>query len=863
MVKRLFAVGAGVTMLGATAMGAMAADLSNYPSMFVKDGTFNGFFVVGENAAAIDNLAMTDIAAAMKYNAPSATATTTVEGDNWRVGTSSQKYELTNSNSTQGSLGGENIYAIQTFIDKSELKALSSGSYATGEGTYAYQQYLYFDIRNSKLNEITYYGTNGDDKTADFFFVKSGANIGQYKLEFSSNAQSTIKDTAGSSSTSGTVLDDFENTKLSMMGKEYTLVLARRPQARPQGSIKLTMMGGAASGSLLEGDTTTLEASGKSYEIALTYVDSTYAKFTVNGEATGKLQKGDTYKLSDGNNVGVSEVLYQSYAGGVHSADFFIGANKLVLQDNTVTDSVSDSTLTIGSTSISGADVVITGTDDNSTFKISTIIMNMTADSDYYVGNGAKLSDVITAENDHKEMLFTNNWDVEYKGLEDAENHDIGIKSNSDRKYDLIWYDGDGNKVTMPLAYADSSTTTQLSEDGTKHVAWFENTSLMKNDYFILTGGTSNDGSGKSFLLQYKGADKDTATSPKIRFKNVGSGETLEYAVAGTVPQATIKLGGYSFAVNNVTDDAVNDFSIAVDLNGNGAIVNANATDTAGVAVPVDIIDYYGANITLTLSAAAGLNVTRGYSIPGTTSFNISTNTPNANDYDNQAPSVLKFGVGATTTNKVTAASFFVTGAGGGTSNPLITPAGETNIAYGYTSMGGKVTYSSPSSSPNELTYNYPKKQRLPQLYVTSGAVTSSTSAAGNLVAVEVIDATKLDSEIASASAQNLIVVGGPCVNTVAAALLGNPADCTQGFTPGKARVKLFENANGNMAMLVAGYSGADTRLAGKVVAHRAKEFSGTEVEVSGTTYTDATIGAPAVVAVESTPVAAEVPATQ
>ena len=49
--------------------------------------------------------------------------------------------------------------------------------------------------------------------------------------------------------------------------------------------------------------------------------------------------------------------------------------------------------------------------------------------------------------------------------------------------------------------------------------------------------------------------------------------------------------------------------------------------------------------------------------------------------------------------------------------------------------------------------------------------------------------------------------------------------------------------------MLVAGYSGEDTRLAGLVVAKRWTDanFKGMEVEVEGTTYSDATIGAPTV----------------
>ena len=46
-------------------------DLANYPEYFVTNGEFNGFFVVGENAPAVDNLAMTDIATSMKLNGES------------------------------------------------------------------------------------------------------------------------------------------------------------------------------------------------------------------------------------------------------------------------------------------------------------------------------------------------------------------------------------------------------------------------------------------------------------------------------------------------------------------------------------------------------------------------------------------------------------------------------------------------------------------------------------------------------------------------------------------------------------------------------------------------------------------------
>jgi len=52
--------------------------------------------------------------------------------------------------------------------------------------------------------------------------------------------------------------------------------------------------------------------------------------------------------------------------------------------------------------------------------------------------------------------------------------------------------------------------------------------------------------------------------------------------------------------------------------------------------------------------------------------------------------------------------------------------------------------------------------------------------------------------------------------------------------------------------MLVAGYSGADTRLAGKVIANTNKVTAagGMEVEIEGTTTADAVVGAPSAVEV-------------
>ena len=836
-IKKVIALGTGAAMVGATIMGAMAADLSAYPAPFITDGKFDGVIVVGDTAAASDVIGAVDIATSLQFNAKTSSVISTgggvsLEGDSWKVGTSSIFLEMANSDNASGSIIGENVRDIMTFIGKEELGALADGKFSTNEGEYAYSQYLYFDEANDAQNELVKYVENEDDESADFFFVKSGSQIGKYKLEFGSPAESDVTTSAGVASTTGDTLDDFKNKVITLMGREYSIVQATRPSSDLRYSVKLLLMGGAVTDTILEGETKTYPLDGKDYEVELVFNDGDNVKFKVDGQMTSQLQEGGTFVLSDKKELGVSEILYQGYAGGIHSATFFLGADKVELRDDNITEStdLSSNELVVGSETIDSADVLIDGTDDNSKLKINSIILNMTAEDDFFVPADGKLSEAIEAAGEEKEILFAGTWDMEYKGLSEQENHDIKIATSTDRKYKLVWYDGDGNKVNMPLAYAATDTTVKLSEDSSdKHLIIKEGVNASKKDFLVLTGGTASAGTAKSYLIQYKGSDDSDKDSPKIKFKNIGSGEDLVFAVASSNPVATIKLGGYSFRVDSQGADVSDDFKIKVSLDGEAAV----GTDQ------VNIVDYYGAEITI-----ANATVTRGTAM---TDFVVSINTPNTNDYDDKAPAEINFTIGATTTTEVNADKLTI----GPENNPLVTPEGEENIAYGYTSMGGMITYTSPSSSPNELTYNYPKEQRLPQLFVTSGA---TTEAAGS-DQVTTTSVVKIDvgaAQLASAVAgeelnHNILLVGGPCANSAAAVIMGSPADCTEGFMEGKAKIKLYEHDNGKVALLVAGYSADDTRRAARVLANNdLYSLSGSELEVTGTSMSDISVSKPA-----------------
>ncbi|HLC73251.1 MAG TPA: hypothetical protein VJH20_01275 [Candidatus Nanoarchaeia archaeon] len=99
---------------------------------------------------------------------------------------------------------------------------------------------------------------------------------------------------------------------------------------------------------------------------------------------------------------------------------------------------------------------------------------------------------------------------------------------------------------------------------------------------------------------------------------------------------------------------------------------------------------------------------------------------------------------------------------------------------------------------------------------VVKGSAASTTSSGGSVVVNPIPStASALAQEVTSTTAQNVIVIGGPAVNPLAASVFGLTA---ADFTPNEAMVRLADNGN-NVAMLVAGYSAVDTRNAAEAVA--------------------------------------------
>ena len=470
MVKRILAVGAGATMLGATVMGAMAADLSEYPDMFVSDGVFNGLLVVGENAAAVDNLAMTDIAASMKSASGSSTSSVSVSGDAWLVKSGTDELEF-------GETVGPASNGVVDFLDEDNLAALETQELTSSKGTFKYEQFLHFD--QAKIN--TSYTEDDDDVTDLFVKVADNSMFARYQADFLTAAKSDID------SSESYKLDDFEDKTLSFFGKSYNVVKARGNALE---KVTLTLMAGSEKDTLLEGESKSYSVKGKEYDLSLLFTDSSNrAKFTVNGETTPLMDEGDTETLSDGTVIGLSEVLYQDYAGGVHQAEFFLGADKLELEDDNVTVGSSTDELKVNDETVDGAAVVIVGnmltyatTTTDGELEIDSISINMTAQDDYYVASGETL--LGQAELTEKDLLFTQNWDVRYEGLDQSVKTDeIAIKDKSgEKEYWLTFTNAQGEVIEFPVAYASGSTLRPGSQDD---LLKLNHSKIADENYFI------------------------------------------------------------------------------------------------------------------------------------------------------------------------------------------------------------------------------------------------------------------------------------------------------------------------------------------------------------------------------------------
>ena len=743
-------------MLGSTV--ALAAAASFTPSSFTDGGIA---LVVGRNAAISDGIAAIGLTANLAPTTSTTTTASTVTGGD------SYKFEKT---SVALNLGTD-LAAVKGTLDDSELPTLlADGKYIDNDNDeFDYTQKV--DIAGA-LN-ISMWDDNDYAEDAPTVGIKipGGSGILNYTVTFSDTP----------------LIMDLATSDLPIMGKSY-YVLSNGTSGT---NVILTLLDSADSATIAEGETKTITVNGKTYEVSVDFISSTpAARLVVNGEATNSLANGATQKLSDGAYLGVKEVLYTSKDTGVSKVEFSIGTGKLKL--------TSGSEVQINDNAVPGLEAVITNSSGTSsdTATLSSIKLVWKADNDVFLTDTTKdaaLPEFGTVK-------------LSYGGTKYPTEETVEVKQGSATYAVLENFPLKDGAADIPFLYgvaggpfsgigkaADSklitSNTTSLNFDADT------------DDNFIVSYSATTE--GESYLMKATNFVLDgTNNKTDIQYYKDGAWVTKK---AGAKEGDAISMGNAEIGVGYI--DRANK---VVTIHRNSTATNFwHLYSKEGLRTYLPYSSEGNSTIPGQINFTGGVATVLG---ANGTSFALQFTEE---DKDGNIGSGARFNVSVGWDSSTTA-EVQVT---------ALTGVNETGIEIGstdverslmYSALATEFLYSKPTSSQDSIKVIYHGEEVAYDVYANAPSAVVTPIDGGTTTTTGAI--TVYDNEISSASNKNLIVIGGSCVNTVAAELLGSAA-CGEAFTTatgikaGEAIIKSFARS-GKVALLVAGYNAEDTTKA-------------------------------------------------
>ncbi|HSU73259.1 MAG TPA: hypothetical protein VLJ21_05425 [Candidatus Binatia bacterium] len=784
--KKIVALTTGLAMVGATIFGAAAQDLSQYPTpLFIKDGAFDGAIVVGELAKTSDVIGSIELAAGLQTAAVK--TTTLAVGPGSSSIDKGVKIDKTGTHLTLGSV----LADIQdTPLDDSDLPdLLADQTYDEDEGaTKNKVDYTQEITLGATSGELIFTQDDDDAPTAGAYLHFDDSDVMYtYELQFDEDVEYDDTDAAS-------VNDDFESSKLNILGKDYTVTEA----TDASGIDKLVMLAGDTTRWMTQDEPLEREINGAKHTFTLVDVNENEDKCGISVDGTVQwIDKGST-KTIGGIEIGVSDAITVHSAGkDTDVCEVNLGATELTLEDGNEVQlngvDIDGSTVTFDTSAgiLSGFTIDFQPEDEVFLAKGQHYVEPVFDSFAYYFdGMNTQKTEAITmdAGGSNADLKFLNSDGKEVK---------LGWKLNSNVSEDLI-YLGKG---------PDIDERTYVEGEACDFITSIKECEGAR--FFLITAG------GEAHVIKLTNFD---TTDDKIKVQDETYGSTSEDDFDGTSGGAqSVSLGSGAGSITLTSNAGDLTFT---EISGNSNLAETSLNDEGGV----DIADQTTTGIDGDVVAQLTEETEDGFGgsvIDLTLSFDT-----NDEDISVDAPDIdtawVAAGVDASDT--------------------------DNDHSYYVTDWTTSVYYDNDQNTFAHI--EYPDEYRYGQAFV--GEAEAKVSSAGGLIqGVEIqqipVGSAKLDKDISDVGAQNLIVVGGPCANSVAASLMGNPADCAEGFKEGEGIIKLYKASSGKVAVLAAGYSALDTRRVTRVLSNfkeYASQLKGTEVKVKGTTLTDVTIEA-------------------
>lgn len=608
---------------------------------------------------------------------------------------------------------------------------------------------------------------------------------------FADNDYDNDKPTVGFSWTNGQEILDYEldlddevlysdmvQTDMPLLGANYYVLAASTSQ--------IDLLDTADSQVLREGEDVTVTLDDMDYVVSVSVYDNG-AKFTVNGAVSDKLTAGGYDEISKDLYVVAKEVNYVSKESGVSDVEFALGKGKIELIDGAEAE--------LNDEAIRGLTTTLTDGSTNSSY-FDTIKLTWESYRDSFL-----------TESDSILMPGFDAIQLIYGGLNlPSESEKISLDNGDTLTLNLESFD-------LPVAWYNSSNTFLGEEDYELVVAISNATNttwtspartvnltggldLEENDRFIVTS-IGTDLTDVETMYYEVTTVENRSNDLKIELNDmIGdndlSFDALESHDRGSLTAELVAVNGTTSGarayINFTSSDATVYYNKVVSDKG---MVITLPTDVSGVNTTGT------ASITFT-EADKDDDLMQGRSF--TTTFKASSNeklhvsTHNLTDYDEEE-------------------------------------SDDNYVGYVPSDLASKFMFDTSGDEYDFSVEYYGKEVTADVSVATAEAVMSSETQLGEMLVT--------DAEVASVSNKNLIIVGGSCINSAAATVLGG-AYCGPAFTEatgvgaGQFLIKSFADAytTGKMALVVAGYEAVDTVNAATYLRTQdvdtSKEYKGT-----------------------------------
>ena len=407
-------------------------------------------------------------------------------------------------------------------LSAAELNALSDGTFR-GKSTETYKQRL-----NAPADAEVVWGTDDDfGQDPQLLLNFEVGEIISYYLTFPNAVLSDV-DSNGH-------LEDFEDNKITILGKEYTVV-----DATYFNGAKFTLMRGAVADTLQVGETKMYAIGRNKYGVTVqtasgdTAADAR-AKFIINGQETTSLGKGEIYTLRDGLRLGIMNILPTKSGDLVENiVEFYLGAEKIVLDDYDKSIGINDkrkiNDAYVGMLSVTKSDVLA----------LHEIKIYLFPGRQNNVPIGGSLSESVRekGEDDHQEFLAAFGLDYKFTGKERGQRQEIvSLGRYTDNTLRFTFTNKNGVTYDFPLFSMAAEGAEVKLGDVNNNLILDEGSVICDEDYFAV------ESNGISRVLRL--ADiTNTSQAHNVKIRDMGTGDLTNYDFDVATGQAEIPMDG-------------------------------------------------------------------------------------------------------------------------------------------------------------------------------------------------------------------------------------------------------------------------------------------------------------------------------